>query len=255
LAQFIRSIQSFDSKFDAGLAEVNGDINADFPNFSQQENDGKDLFLNASIFDANGDRIGGGLRCAECHHGAEFSILPHLTGHNGVITVANMPGAIDTSVRKAPTLRDIFSPEEAGVQTENGPFMHDGSLATFADVLTHYSDIDPNTNGLDFRLTRGKLTMSASERDALTAFVKTLSGKEVYTNNRWSDPFAADETLTLVDVLLGDVNLDEEVNFDDIPAFITVLIGGVFQIEADVNQDCVVDFDDIPAFIDLLIQQ
>src|SRR5690606_28940623 len=44
LAQFIRSIQSFDSKFDAGRAMVNNDV-VDFPNFTMQENMGKRLFL------------------------------------------------------------------------------------------------------------------------------------------------------------------------------------------------------------------
>ena len=52
---------------------------------------------------------------------------------------------------------------------------------------------------------------------------------------------------------LGDVNLDGTINFDDIPAFITVLIDGEFQPEADSDQSGVVDFADIPAFIDILV--
>ena len=43
LAQFIRSIQSFDSKYDEGRAQVNND-NQPFPNFTDQENAGKTLF-------------------------------------------------------------------------------------------------------------------------------------------------------------------------------------------------------------------
>ena len=53
-------------------------------------------------------------------------------------------------------------------------------------------------------------------------------------------------------MLLGDVNLDDDVNFLDIPAFIGVITGGGFQIEADINKDGAVDFLDIPLFIDLL---
>jgi hypothetical protein len=45
LAQFIRSIQSFDSRFDDGLVKAGGEIQEPFANFSQTENDGKRLFL------------------------------------------------------------------------------------------------------------------------------------------------------------------------------------------------------------------
>ncbi|MEO6542222.1 MAG: cytochrome-c peroxidase, partial [Ferruginibacter sp.] len=59
LAQFVRSIQSFDSKFDAGRAVVAND-NQPFPNYTAVENQGKQLFINAPVFDAIGNRIGGG---------------------------------------------------------------------------------------------------------------------------------------------------------------------------------------------------
>jgi cytochrome c peroxidase len=62
----------------------------------------------------------------------------------------------------------------------------------FADVLAHYNDIDNNAN-TDRRLTeRGigqKLNLTDTEVAALTAFVKTLSGTQVYADARWSDPF------------------------------------------------------------------
>jgi cytochrome c peroxidase len=44
LAQFVRSIQSFDSKYDTGRASVNNE-GAPFPNFTATENAGKNLFL------------------------------------------------------------------------------------------------------------------------------------------------------------------------------------------------------------------
>ena len=56
-------------------------------------------------------------------------------------------------------------------------------------------------------------------------------------------------------VLLGDVNLDGEVTFADIPAFITVLSGGGFQAEADCDENGFVNFADIPAFIAVLTSQ
>lgn len=53
--------------------------------------------------------------------------------------------------------------------------------------------------------------------------------------------------------LLGDVDLDGDVDFADIPAFIAVLQSGDFQAEADCDESGVVDFSDIPAFIAILI--
>ena len=55
MAQFIRSIQSFDAKYDAGRSLVNNDGQS-FPNFTAQENTGKNLFLSPAVFDATGNR-------------------------------------------------------------------------------------------------------------------------------------------------------------------------------------------------------
>ena len=63
-------------------------------------------------------------------------------------------------------------------------------------------------------------------------------------------------TVTLVsadpDILLGDVNHDNAVNFLDISPFIDVLASGGFVEEADVNQDGEVNFLDISRFIEIL---
>lgn len=54
--------------------------------------------------------------------------------------------------------------------------------------------------------------------------------------------------------ILGDVNMDGDVNFQDIPPFISLLISGGFQTEADIDAGGDVDFQDIPPFINLLMQ-
>ena len=53
-------------------------------------------------------------------------------------------------------------------------------------------------------------------------------------------------------VLLGDVNLDQVVNFLDISPFISLLSTGEFLPEADVNQSGEVNFLDISGFIGIL---
>ena len=53
-------------------------------------------------------------------------------------------------------------------------------------------------------------------------------------------------------IILGDVNLDSNVNFLDVSPFISVLSSGRFLPEADVNQNGTVDFLDISPFIGVL---
>ena len=52
--------------------------------------------------------------------------------------------------------------------------------------------------------------------------------------------------------LIGDVNLDGDVNFSDIGPFISILSVGGFLFEADINADGAVNFLDIGPFISLL---
>ena len=54
--------------------------------------------------------------------------------------------------------------------------------------------------------------------------------------------------------LLGDVNRDGIVDFDDISPFISTLANNNFDDAADINGDGIVDFDDISPFIQLLAQ-
>lgn len=67
--------------------------------------------------------------------------------------------------------------------------------------------------------------------------------------------FVVVNTITVVPVLRGDVNLDGAVTFGDIPAFIEVLSSGEYQNEADVDQSASISFADIPAFIAVLSGQ
>lgn len=188
LAQFIRSIQSFDSKYDIGRASAAND-NQNFSNFTAQENQGKNLFLTPPIFDATGNRISGGLGCAACHAAPEFDIDPN-SRNNGIIGILNANG-IDISNTKAPSLRDLLNQRGE----PNGPMMHTGNLATLQNVIGHYGAINiaPGNTNLDPRLRPNgfgqQLHLTANEVNALTAFIKTLTGNAVYTDPKWSSPF------------------------------------------------------------------
>ena len=122
LAQFVRSIQSFDSRYDIGRAQVNND-DTPFPNFTEQENFGKNLFMDNANINYNGNRTGGGLSCDRCHDAPEFDIDED-SRNNGVIASEANPGVIDLTITRSPSLRDIFN--SAGEL--NTPLMHTGGI-------------------------------------------------------------------------------------------------------------------------------
>jgi cytochrome c peroxidase len=195
LAQFVRSIQSFDSKFDAGRATAPNDA-APFANFTAEENQGKNLFLAPPQFDPNGNRTGGGLGCAGCHRPPEFDIDP-ASLNNGIIGVVGSPGTTDLTNTLSPSLRDVVNAN--GVP--NGPFMHNGIFTDLLGVINHYDQPLTTNPEIDPRLTPGgnlqNLNMTLAEKNAVIAFLGTLTGTDVYTNEKWSDPFAPDGQLTI----------------------------------------------------------
>ncbi len=186
LAQFIRSIQSFDSRYDEGRSVVNND-NEPFPNFTNQENLGKQLFMQPPNFNNQGIRTGGGIGCAICHNPPEFSIAEN-RGNNGVIGVFGS-NATDFTITRSPSLRDVL-----GVNGQlNGAFFHDASANDLEDVLLHYNNIEVNNPNLDNRLRPGnnlqQLNMSTAEIEAVIAFLTTLTGENIYLDEKWSNPF------------------------------------------------------------------
>jgi cytochrome c peroxidase len=179
LAQFVRSIQSFDSKYDVGRAQVAAD-GTDFPNFTAAENAGKRLFVLPPNL--------GGLGCAGCHRPPEFDIDPN-SGNNGFIRVFGSVSETDITVKRSPSLRDVVKPDGSS----NGPFMHDGGLVTLDDVVEHYNSGVTANSGLDPRLMAGgnprRLNLTATQKSQLVQFLRTLSGTAIYTDAKWSDPF------------------------------------------------------------------
>ena len=195
LAQFIRSIQSFDSRFDEGLIQVNHS-GEPFPNFTPQENRGKDLFINS-------------IGCVNCHIPPEFSITIH-SQNNGVITVAGMPGEVDLTITHPPSLRDLVNPNG----DLNAPLMHDGSFSSLLDVINHYNHIpdNPANTNLDGRLTDTngdpqQLNLTEDEKQELVAFLKTLTGSDIYTNEKWSNPFEPNGS---IEIIGGNLGISEE---------------------------------------------
>lgn len=116
------------------------------------------------------------VRCDGCHGGPNFSDFAfHNTGvawDPATRTFTDLGrGAIsgddrDDGAFKTPTLRDL---------SVRAPYMHDGSFGTLEDVVAFYDRGGVANPALDRRIRPLRLT--ADERRALVAFLRTLSGE------------------------------------------------------------------------------
>ncbi len=70
---------------------------------------------------------------------------------------------------KVPSLRNV---------AQTAPYMHNGSLATLADVVRHYSEVNPDRLHADGEALIKPLRLSASESADLVAFLESLSERE-----------------------------------------------------------------------------
>jgi len=184
LAQFIRSMVSFTSKYDAGRAQVANMADA-FPNFTEQENRGKDLFLKPLAL--------GGLNCYACHYTEAFICPDRGPINNGLDIVSTIDkGAFEFSgiesqkgAYKIPTLRNIVF---------TGPYMHDGRFNSLSEVVEFYNSgvqnhaqLSPLLKGAD-GLPR-RLNLSEEDKAALIRFLNTLTDNTIQADPRWLDPF------------------------------------------------------------------
>jgi cytochrome c peroxidase len=190
LSQFVRSIQSFDSRYDVGITTTTTGPNG-FPNFTDSENRGKQLFLGARTPPSNGGN------CFVCHNPSAFFNAGSVTsGNNGVIGAIG--GGTDLTVVNSPTLRDMVNPSGQ----LNGPLMHDGSFTSLAQVIDHYAAVPNNpklSGALKLNGVPQVLNFTPQDRLDLEAFLRTLSGQAVYTDPKWSNPFRPDGTITVID--------------------------------------------------------
>jgi cytochrome c peroxidase len=174
LAQFLRSLVSYQSKYDEGLARVDS-VRDDFPNFTAQENRGKTLFLQ---------------RCATCHlprgQAAHFIMLrPFNNGLDGDFRTSD--GGLGDITLVGSHLGLFKSSSLRNVEF-TAPYMHDGRFATLEAVIDHYSkDVKRHPN-LDGRLRR-RLNFNDTQKAALVAFLRTLSDRHFLTDPKFSDPF------------------------------------------------------------------
>lgn len=164
LAQFLRTLVSGDSKFDK--------VQRGETQFSNDEALGFDLF-----FSERGD-------CFHCH-GTVFFSDNNL--HNNALDSNPDPGyyevtgnPLDYGKFKSPTLRNI---------EYTAPYMHNGNYATLEDVVDFYSEgLQPSStvDPLMKQLNNGGLQLTIEEKEAMVAFLKTLSDQNFIDNPAFS---------------------------------------------------------------------
>lgn len=193
VAQFMRAMVSFDSKFDRAAKKVKDINTADFPTFTAEENLGKSLFIEGLGRVAE-------IGCAHCHIPPTFGMRQSL--NNGLDSVYRDKGL---GARKLPT-NDPFTPSNDGKFKApslrnvalTAPYMHDGRFKTLDEVIDHYSSgvhSHPNL-GLAVQVqgkvkgkTRYGFGYNVKQKAALIAFLKTLTDQPFIADPRFSDPF------------------------------------------------------------------
>ncbi len=177
IAQFERTIISGDSHFDRVVYR-----NTEF--FTEEEQFGADSLFFIENVPVGANHPG----CGHCHNKPSFG--DNKFKNNGLDDVANLDdfmdkgfGAVsgsrlDNGKFRTPTLRNIAL---------TAPYMHDGRFATLEEVLEHYAsgghgveNEDPNITGF---------TMTAAEKEALIAFLHTLTDESLLTDERYANPF------------------------------------------------------------------
>ncbi len=167
LAQFERTLVSFNTRFDAyyfnGIADT----------LTGEEIRGLDIFMGRG-------------NCNHCH--SDVLLTDNMFRNNGLDArpdegYAKVTGnKSDIGKFKVPSLRNVAT---------TAPYMHDGRFATLRDVVDFYSEgINPKSPNIDLHMEPfGKgLRLTAEEKKDLIAFLKTLTDYEFLRNPDFADP-------------------------------------------------------------------
>lgn len=184
LAQFVRSIVSYSSKYDEGRA-LSATPGANFPNFTAEENLGKNLFFQTIP--------NGGGACFGCHTTEAF-ISANPGPQNNGLDASSTDDLGAGAVFGNPIFVGRFKTSSLRNIALTAPYMHDGRFETLEQVIEHYNSgiqahptLSPaltDQNGAPIRLNFTDL-----EKAALLAFLNTLTDTGLSSEEKWSDPF------------------------------------------------------------------
>jgi cytochrome c peroxidase len=172
LAQFLRALISYEAKFDRAVYGMTID---DYPDteaiLTAEEYRGMQLFHNDPGV------------CGHCHVDGVMTMGDPAS--NGLDIVSADPGA-GQGLFRSPSLRNVV---------ESAPYMHDGRFATLREVIDHYDRGISDSPSLSSLLREGsygppmRFNFSEKEKDALEAFLRTLTDDRFLQDPKFSDPF------------------------------------------------------------------
>ncbi len=195
LAQFIRSLVSTTSKYDLARSEVQSPL-VDFPGFTELENEGKRIFYSPR-------QLTNGLtgNCVSCHSSEAF-LSPIPNNPNGPTTFATTNGLDAVSIDDLGINESTGNPRDIGKfkvpSLKNiairPPYMHDGRFSNLPQVIEHYSSGIQNHPNLISPLINsagevGQFNFTPAEKDALIAFLNTLTDNQMLADEKFSNPF------------------------------------------------------------------
>lgn len=165
LEQYVLVQTSFNAKFDR--------VQRGEEQFTAEESHGFELF--ATEYDPRRGQYGAD--CFHCHGGPLFQSQGF--ANNGLDDVFQDPGRAKVTGRDSdlgkfavPSLRNIAL---------TAPYMHDGRFKTLEEVIEHYATGVKRSATLDPNLAKhpnGGLPLSAADKHALVAFLKTLTDEK-----------------------------------------------------------------------------
>jgi cytochrome c peroxidase len=166
MAQFLRSLISYNSRFDQFRRNFDVSIRILTP----QEEQGRMVAHNNS--------------CSSGCHSTDVQI-PEFPANNGLDAVVTDPGINGRGAFRSASLRNI---------AQTAPYMHDGRFATLREVIDHYDHgvkMSPFlSNGMHDGTNPQRLNLSESDKLALEAFLRTLTDEAFLSDPKFSDPFA-----------------------------------------------------------------
>ena len=165
VAQFVRSLVTAESRFDAVFAAGGS---PDYSVLTDREREGLRLF--------------NGVGCVNCHR--TIAHVADKANNIGLDVVSADIGAGGGRF-KPPSLRNV---------AVRPPYMHDGRFATLREVIEFYDSGIQDSPDLDLRLrapdgSPKRLQLTPSQIDALVAFLTTLTDPVFLRAEKFSDPF------------------------------------------------------------------
>ncbi|MDV5169678.1 cytochrome-c peroxidase [Photobacterium rosenbergii] len=180
LAQFIRTMVTYESKYDQAFTAGEWDDPNFEAVFSEQEMLGLKLF--SGFPGTERDSLG----CIACHQTSAHTMdQAHV---NGLDADTSSDQGAGNGFFKSPSLRNI---------AVGAPYMHDGRFATLMEVVEFYNSGIERHRNLSPDLTSNgqtggtpiRMSLSQEEKEALVAFMEALTDENFLANPIYSDPF------------------------------------------------------------------